>query len=183
MARSARHRQWLVAAAVTMAAALAGGVAWRYRRTFPAAGSAEERSEPERRDKAPYRTLGAMTAAFAVTACLWFGWEAYSTSQENEDVARAITGGNPARAEPALTRYGCAGCHTIPGIPGADGEVAPPLGGLRKRVYTGGVLPNTPDNLVAWIQNPQRFSPNSAMPETGIGPQEARDVAAYLYAH
>ncbi len=68
-------------------------------------------------------------------------------------------------------------------LPGADGKVGPDLPALRERVYVGGVLRNTPDNLVQWIVDPQRFSPRSAMPATGITEAEARDVAAYLYAH
>jgi cytochrome c2 len=80
-----------------------------------------------------------------------------------------------------LARYGCNGCHTIPGAPGADGKVGPALSGIRERVYVGGVLQNTPANLIGWIVDPPRFSPRSAMPATGITEAEARDVAAYLY--
>jgi cytochrome c1 len=96
--------------------------------------------------------------------------------------SRAMTGGNPGRAPPIFRRYGCSGCHTIPGIAGADGQTGGPLAGLSKRVYIAGVLENRSDNLVAWIVAPQRFSPLTAMPATGISEQEAKDLAAYLYA-
>ncbi len=102
--------------------------------------------------------------------------------KENE-IARAITGGEPTRAPMLLRRYGCAGCHTIPGIDGADGQVASSLAQLRQRVFIGGVARNTPKNLVRWIVDPHGLSPQSAMPATGITEAEARDVAAYLYAH
>lgn len=101
---------------------------------------------------------------------------------EREDVAKALTGGDPDRAPVLFTRYGCGGCHTIPGVPGADGRVAGPLTGMRERVYVGGVTRNTPANLVGWIVDPRAVSPRSAMPATGITEAEARDVAAYLYA-
>jgi cytochrome c1 len=68
-------------------------------------------------------------------------------------------------------------------VPGAVGHVGPSLEGLLYRVYIGGALQNTPDNLVAWIVDPLRFSQHTAMPPTGIRDREARDVAAYLYAH
>lgn len=97
-------------------------------------------------------------------------------------VARAITGGDPGRAPALLIRYGCAGCHTVPGVPGADGRVGPPLGGLRARVYIAGSLPNDAGNLLRWITNPTAISPRTAMPVTGISEAEARDVAAYLYS-
>lgn len=96
-------------------------------------------------------------------------------------LAKAITGGDPARAPEIFRRYGCSGCHTIPGIPGADGQTGAPLTGLSKRVYIAGVLENNSDNLVAWIVSPRSFSPRTAMPETGISQQDAKDLAAYLY--
>ena len=97
-------------------------------------------------------------------------------------LARALTGGDPDRAPGVLRRYGCSGCHTIPGIPGADGQVGASLADIRKRVYVGGATTNSAENLVRWIVLPQSFSPASAMPATGISENEARDVAAYLYA-
>jgi len=99
------------------------------------------------------------------------------------EVARVLTQGNPDTAPQIMRRYGCVGCHTIPGVPGADGQVGGPLAGLRKRVFIGGVVNNTGDNLIRWIVSPQSFSEHTAMPATGISETEARDVAAYLYAH
>ncbi len=104
-------------------------------------------------------------------------------SQTRTAAAVALTGGDPARAPALFRRYGCSGCHTIPGIPGADGQTGAPLVGLSKHVYIAGVLENRSDNLVAWIVSPQSFSPQTAMPNTGISEQEAKDLAAYLYAH
>jgi cytochrome c2 len=120
--------------------------------------------------------LGVLAAAGLAAGWTW------SSQEKNTTIARAITGGNPSRAPEILRRYGCAGCHSIPGIPGAEGQVGPSLAGIVHRVYIGGVATNTPDNLVRWIVSPQSFSPNSAMPASGITEAEARDVAAYLYA-
>ncbi|CAN7674268.1 c-type cytochrome [Rhizobium sp. LjRoot98] len=101
--------------------------------------------------------------------------------QERTGIAQALTNGGASRALPLLRKFGCSGCHTIPGVPGADGQVGGPLSGLSGRVYIGGVLTNSSDHMVEWIVAPQRFSPNTAMPITGITEAEARDVAAYLY--
>lgn len=120
-----------------------------------------------------------MVAALAI----WLSAQAWMSARQTQDVARAMTRGDPSRAPELIRRYGCAGCHNIPGIPGADGQVAASLAGIRKRVYVAGVIENSADNLVHWIVNPQRFSPRSAMPATGISEQEARDVAAYLYSN
>lgn len=93
----------------------------------------------------------------------------------------AVAGGDPSQAPALIRHYGCAACHTIPGVPGATGQVGPALSNLRDRAYIAGVLSNSPDNLVQWIQHPRRMAPRTAMPETGITEAEARHVAAYLY--
>jgi cytochrome c2 len=130
--------------------------------------------------------MGMVIAAAALCIALAGGTVAYlQITQMLEDtrVARALTGGEPARAAELVTRYGCGGCHTIPALPGANGQVAPQLSGLRQRVYIAGVVQNTPDNLIQWIVDPRSLSPRTAMPVTGISRKEAADVAAYLYAH
>lgn len=80
-----------------------------------------------------------------------------------------------------LRQYGCGSCHRIPGVAAATGKVGPPLQGVGKRVYLGGVLPNTPENMAAWIRAPQKFDPPTAMPDLQVGPEHARDMVAYLY--
>ncbi len=128
----------------------------------------------------PFPYLAALT--FAVVAG-WLAVAIANAQRQRFEVARLLTHGNPDAAPQIMRRYGCAGCHTIPGVPGADGQVGGSLAGLRKRVYIAGVANNTGDNLTRWIVSPQSFSPRSAMPATGISEIEARDVAAHLYAH
>ncbi|MGO4511067.1 cytochrome c family protein [Bradyrhizobium sp. 2TAF36] len=123
-----------------------------------------------------------IVAAGALTASTVAGVVAQRYRKQTENTARAMTAGDPARAPALIRRYGCAGCHTISGIPGADGQVGSSLVDLRQRVYIAGVMTNSPDNLIGWIVTPQTFSPRTAMPATGISQAEARDVAAYLYA-
>jgi cytochrome c2 len=77
---------------------------------------------------------------------------------------------------------GCTACHDIAGVPGVRGEVGPPLAGVRSRSIIGGALPNTPDNMMLWIENPPSIAPNTAMPNLGVTPEEARDMVAYLYS-
>jgi cytochrome c len=107
---------------------------------------------------------------------------AWSARHQSARVAHAMTGGDPSRAPELVRRYGCGGCHTIPGIPGGDGQVGGSLAGIKHRVYIAGVAVNSPDNMVRWIVAPQSISPRSAMPATGISEGEARDIAAFLYA-
>jgi cytochrome c len=123
------------------------------------------------------------SAAALLVISAWLGTNAWRSQHQRAEVARVLTHGDMSRAPPLMRRYGCGGCHTIPGIPGADGQVGGSLKNIRKRVYIAGVASNTADNLVQWIVSPQILSPHSAMPATGISEAEARDVAAYLYAH
>jgi cytochrome c len=104
-----------------------------------------------------------------------------SCGREAERSAQAATGGYPSRGREKMRRYGCASCHTIPGIPEADSLVGPPLTNIAGRTYIGGVLTNTPDNMIRWIQNPQGVDPLTAMPNLGVTEEDARDIAAYLY--
>ena len=87
---------------------------------------------------------------------------------------------NVERGQKAIDHYGCGACHTIPGIPGARGQVGPPLTSFGKRSIVAGRLSNTEDNLSRWIQQPQAIAPGSAMPNLNVSTADARDIAAYL---
>jgi putative membrane protein len=95
--------------------------------------------------------------------------------------AQQLTGGTPERGRVAFRRYGCGTCHTVAKVPGATGLVGPPLDGIGARAYIAGVLTNTPDNLERWIQAPRQVDPLTAMPDVGVSPDDARDLAAFLY--
>lgn len=93
-----------------------------------------------------------------------------------------VTGGDPARGRIALQQYACATSHIIPGIVGAKGLAGPPLTAWANRLYIAGVLPNTPDDLVLWLKDPQRISPGTAMPDLGVTERDAWDMASYLFS-
>ncbi len=95
--------------------------------------------------------------------------------------AMMLTGGDPERGVRAIGRYGCAACHTIPGIRGANALVGPPLTRIASRSYLAGEIQNTPGNMVRWIQHPQHIEKGTVMPEMGVTENDARDIAAYLY--
>lgn len=80
----------------------------------------------------------------------------------------------------AIEAYGCASCHTIPGIADADALVGPPLTSWGHRSFIAGTLPNNQDNLVTWIRDPDAVRPGTAMPDLGVTEADARDIAAYL---
>ena len=80
-----------------------------------------------------------------------------------------------------IQQYGCTSCHTIPGIRGANALVGPSLEQIASRMYIAGVLPNTSENMLRWLQNPPAVDPLTAMPNLGVTEADARDMASYLY--
>jgi cytochrome c1 len=92
-----------------------------------------------------------------------------------------VEGGSATRGKQLIQKYGCVACHAIPGVPHVGANVGPPLSKMGKQVYVAGVIPNMPDELVLWLQNPPAVDPRTAMPDLGISEAEARDIAAYLY--
>jgi cytochrome c len=96
--------------------------------------------------------------------------------------AAALTGGDPRAGREKAREYGCGSCHTIPGVPGADALVGPPLTGIGGRMYIAGVLTNTPEHMMSWIMDPPAIDSGTAMPNVGVTEKDARDIAAYLYA-
>jgi mono/diheme cytochrome c family protein len=89
-------------------------------------------------------------------------------------------GADPKRGIVALRQYGCATCHRIPGVVGADTPVGPTLDHLARRSFIAGVLPNDEQGLMRWLQSPQKLHPGSAMPDLAVTQRDARDMAAYL---
>jgi cytochrome c2 len=90
-------------------------------------------------------------------------------------------GGDLERGAVAIVAYDCGACHVIPGIPGAWGRIGPPLDNFARQSYIAGRFPNTPEQLVQWLQDPPAMAPRTAMPDVGVSSDEARDMAAFLY--
>ena len=84
--------------------------------------------------------------------------------------------GNSRNGAMLIAQFGCGKCHVIPGISGADGVVGPPLTAVGRRIFIAGLLNNSPDNMMAWLQDPQAIVPGNAMPQMDISVQQARDI-------
>jgi len=94
--------------------------------------------------------------------------------------ASQLPGADIERGRQLIGSHGCVACHTIPGVRGPVPKTGPPLAKMALRAYIGGVLPNTPDNLVQWLIDPPAIDPRTAMPNMGINTADAKDIAAYL---
>jgi cytochrome c len=117
------------------------------------------------------RLLITLLCLLIVVAC---GQDARGVVLQFED------GGDAAQGQLAIDRYGCGTCHVVPGVPGAVGSVGPPLSEYARRAYIAGNLPNTPENLIAWLRDPQAIEPGTVMPNLNVSEVDARNLAAYL---
>lgn len=118
-----------------------------------------------------FRLLAASALALALGGC---------GSGRSRPAPQADGGTAADRGKALIAQFGCGACHVIPGVDGADGRIAPPLTDWARRRYVAGLLPNTPEALALWIEDPQAVKPGTAMPTMAIGPVAARDIAAYL---
>jgi cytochrome c oxidase subunit 2 len=74
----------------------------------------------------------------------------------------------------------CINCHAVTGTV-ADGRFGPDLTHLMSReTIASGIVPNTPENLRLWIQNPDAIKPGSKMPAMGLSDNQLDAVTAYL---
>jgi cytochrome c len=121
-------------------------------------------------------------SALATSACMALcvmlaGCDAGKTERAMD----VSTIGDAQHGKQLIGSYGCGACHMIPGVHAARGKVGPPLLFFAERTMIAGELPNTPANLEKWIQHPKEVEPNTAMPDLGVQPKDAREIAAYLY--
>jgi cytochrome c1 len=52
---------------------------------------------------------------------------------------------------------------------------------MGQRTIIAGLLPNTPPNMIRWLQAPQSVVPGNAMPNLALSDRDAADIAAFLY--
>ncbi|MBM3217518.1 MAG: cytochrome c oxidase subunit II [Candidatus Rokubacteria bacterium] len=90
--------------------------------------------------------------------------------------------GEPATTGKALfAASACVGCHTVRGV--SAGTLGPDLTHFGSRTTLGaGMLPNTPQNLVAWVRDAPALKPGAKMPPFRLTDEQARALAAYLLA-
>jgi cytochrome c2 len=109
---------------------------------------------------------------------------AFACTEKKYDKYQTMTatgGGDAAKGRKLVEeKYGCTACHSIPEVKGPKGMVGPPLEHMASRQFIAGKIQNTPQNMMAWLQNPQAMDPQNAMPNLAITPADARDITAFL---
>jgi len=100
--------------------------------------------------------------------------------RQQQTIPAAPTSGLAAQGAQVFAQNTCANCHAIAGSP-AQARVGPDLTHVSTRDTLGtGILKNTPENLRAWIKDPQAIKPASHMPSLRLSDQDLNAVVAYL---
>ena len=100
-------------------------------------------------------------------------WVATQQAPPRED-------GDVQRGRALFVSLACSSCHTVQGTP-ANGVFGPDLTHLMSRSTLGaGVIPNSPENLRRWLDNPAMLKPGALMPAMKLSPEDLKDVTAYL---
>ena len=74
----------------------------------------------------------------------------------------------------------CINCHTVAGTV-ANGRYGPDLTHLMSReTLASGAMPNTPENLKKWIDDPNIFKPGCLMPAMHLTDRQDAQITAYL---
>lgn len=74
----------------------------------------------------------------------------------------------------------CINCHSVKGTE-ACGKFGPDLTHLMSRATLGaGAVQNTPDNLRAWVRDPQALKPGCYMPDLQVTDDAVNQIVSYL---
>jgi len=80
----------------------------------------------------------------------------------------------------AFLRQSCVNCHAVRGT-SARGSYAPDLTHLMSRqTLASGMVPNTPDKLRQWVDDPQKIKQGCLMPAFGLSERDGDLVLRYL---
>jgi len=86
-----------------------------------------------------------------------------------------------ARGQEVFGRTACIACHTMAGVPTAQGTIGPNLSHVGSRGTIGaGLFRNTLDTMRLWITNSPALKPGSAMPAMDLPPEDLDAIVAFL---
>src|SRR5258708_430732 len=102
---------------------------------------------------------------------------AFGCHHGEQGAAAQTSAGSVEAGRSAIDKYGCAGCHIIPGIEGLRGMAGPSLEHLKNRGLLARKLPNNPESAANWMPNPQAVDAQHSMPNLGHPPKEPRATA------
>ena len=110
---------------------------------------------------------------YADTPAAFAAWVAHQKTP-------AVESTSAAEGRAIFQRNACINCHTVAGTI-ATGRFGPDLTHLASRdTIASGSVPNTPQNLRAWINDPGGFKPGALMPPMHLNAHDLDAVTQYL---
>ena len=102
-------------------------------------------------------------------------------NQQRQLAVRDFTGNvKAAEGQTVFMHNACINCHTVAGTV-ANGRFGPDLTHIASRdTIASGAIQNTPENLRAWIDNPNAMKPGSLMPAMHLNDHDLDLITAYL---
>ncbi|ACB76817.1 cytochrome c oxidase subunit II [Opitutus terrae] len=125
---------------------------------------------------------------FCGTQHAWMRFEVIAESQadyeawvrQQQQAAPAPPTPVAARGQQLFRELTCVNCHAIQGA-GGTSNAGPDLTHLAGRRYLGaGIVPNTPENLRRWLEDPQQVKPGVLMPNFKLSERQLDELMAYL---
>lgn len=97
-----------------------------------------------------------------------------------DEKAPAVSDPSVAANRETFESLSCVNCHAVKGTP-AHGTFGPDLTHLMSRdTLASGMIPNTKENLRAWVKDPQEIKPGCYMPNMQLTDGQLNAVVAYL---
>jgi cytochrome c oxidase subunit 2 len=95
-------------------------------------------------------------------------------------IATVPTDARTSQGQQVFRNSGCGLCHAIAGTE-ASASNAPDLTHVASRRFiAAGALRNSPENLLRWIENPQRIKPGNHMPIVPLADADRQALVGYL---
>jgi cytochrome c oxidase subunit 2 len=84
------------------------------------------------------------------------------------------------KGKAAFLSHSCVNCHRVQGTT-AQGTYAPDLTHLmRRETLASGMIPNTPEKLRQWVDDPQKIKHGCLMPAFGLSQSDQDLMVRYL---
>jgi cytochrome c oxidase subunit II len=100
--------------------------------------------------------------------------------RQQQSPAAAPTSDAVTQGRKQFETQACINCHAVNGTV-ANGRFGPDLTHLMSRdTLASGAMPNTPENLARWIDNPDSFKSGSLMPSMHLTKDQIDQITAYL---
>jgi cytochrome c oxidase subunit 2 len=108
------------------------------------------------------------------------GFRAWA-ARESRPAPEPAPGSVEARGQELFSTSACIACHTVQGVPSAQGRVGPDLSHVGSRgTIASGLFRNTQDTMRLWIADAPAMKPGALMPPIELPDQDLDAIVAFL---